>query len=126
MAALARQRHEAFARRRVAVLDEPAAASYRLCGYKGGLASAYSSASRLLRSAKVAERIAELQAAAARRHERRIDTIVDQLDQARLLAFEKGQAAAAVAASMATAKVLGLIIDRRVTQVKGEFDDCKS
>ncbi len=42
-----------------------------------------------------------------------IETIAAQLDEDRRLAYEQGQASAAVAASMSKAKLFGLITDRR-------------
>ena len=126
MTALRLPRHEQFARRRVAALDESASASYRLCGYKATRSAAYACASRLLRSAKVAERIAELQQQAALRHEAKIDTIGRQFDEAHRLALEHKQCAAAVAASMGLAKLYGLIVNRNETRAVSEFDGCTS
>jgi len=121
-----RPRHEAFARRRVIALDEPASASYRVVGYHSEGNSAYSCASRLLRSAKVAQRIDELRQEAARRHERTIDHIGEQLHEAHDMAMRLGQAGAAVAASMALAKLYGLIVNRGEHRDKSEFDGCNT
>ena len=45
-----------------------------------------------------------------------------EIEQARLLAIEKGQSGAAWQAAMAKAKILGLIIDRREVGDVGAFD----
>ena len=107
------QRHELFARRRVTVLDEPAAASYRLCGYKAAKGnSSAACASRLLTQANIIRRIDELRELAAKRHQRTVDGIADELDQAHKLALETGQASAAVSATWTKAKLFGLVVNR--------------
>jgi len=112
MPTLAHPRWEALARRRVVALDESQAASYRIVGYRARGHSAYVNASRLLRNADVARRIEELRQAAAARHQRTIDHIADELDAAYALAHREGQAHAAVSATMAKAKLFGLIINK--------------
>jgi hypothetical protein len=54
-----------------------------------------------------------------------IEAIAAQLDEDRQLAHEKGQASAAVAASMGKAKLYGYLIDRSDVQVRqiSEFSD---
>src|SRR5262245_26239641 len=121
-----RPRHEAFARRRVVALDESQTASYRAVGYRARGHSAYVNASRLLRNAEVARRIEELQAQAAARHERKIDTIGRQLDEAHAMAVRLGQASAAVSASMALAKLYGLIVTKHERQKASGLEACKS
>jgi hypothetical protein len=50
------------------------------------------------------------------------DTLLFELEKARQLALKRGQASAAVQASMGKAKILGLIIDRREVGEVGAFD----
>jgi len=114
MPALAHTRHEAFAVRRVRDLanGESQTASYLAVGYRARGDAAYVGASKLVRSPKVSARIAELQEIAARRALTTTERIAEQLDADRALAHQEGQAAAAVSASMAKAKLFGLIISR--------------
>ena len=67
---------------------------------------------RLLHTAKVAKAIAGLQKSHRRRHGVTVDALTTELDEARLLAIEKGQSAAAVSATMAKAKLHGLPLAR--------------
>jgi hypothetical protein len=50
------------------------------------------------------------------------DTLLSELEKARQLSLKRGQASAAVAATMGKAKILGLIIDRREVGDVGAFD----
>jgi len=61
----------------------------------------------------VALRILDLQAKHKERHNITIDSITDNLDAARDIARESGQAAAMVAATMSKAKLHGLIPNNR-------------
>jgi hypothetical protein len=109
-----RLRHERFALRRV-VEAESAAATYRVLYPKARKASSWAAASRLLRNGNVARRIDELRQQVAKRHQRTIDHIADELDQSYALAHRLGQAGAAVSASMAKAKLYGLIVNKHET-----------
>jgi polysaccharide deacetylase 2 family uncharacterized protein YibQ len=60
----------------------------------------------------VAQRIAELQAEAAKSNEITVATICRELDEANAVAREKGQAAAMVNASVLRARLAGLLTDR--------------
>jgi hypothetical protein len=51
-----------------------------------------------------------------------INSLVNELEDARQLAVERGQASAAVAASMGKAKVTGQVIDKTEVGRPGEFD----
>jgi hypothetical protein len=108
MPILPNPKHEAFCQHRAAgkTCDE----SYKLAGYKPDRHHA----ARLATNGHFVARIAELQAKAAIRAAVTIYTIADQLDEDRALAFKLGQASAAVAASVAKAKLLGLNVDRSV------------
>jgi phage terminase small subunit len=78
-------------------------------------------ASRLLRHVKVNERLQELAAMTTKRHEITVDTLITDLEDDRQLARTEGQASAAVQATMAKARLLGLIIDRKESGAPGDF-----
>lgn len=70
-------------------------------------------ACELLKHGKVSGRIAELQAEHAQRHEITIDSLVVELEAARLAAMANPRGiSAAVSAIMGKAKLLGLIVDK--------------
>jgi len=121
-----RPRYEALARRRVGALNESQAASYRAVGFKSRGLATHTNASRLLRTDRMRQRIAELQEQAAKRHERTIDTIGRQLDEAHEMALRLGQPGAAVAASMALARLYGLIANRSESRAASGFEACKT
>ena len=92
-----------------------ASEAYRSAYEAGGMKDAviHVKASELLKNAKVAVRIEALQSGAARRHYTTIDSLVEELEEARIKAMaKKGGASAAVSATMGKAKLLGLIIDK--------------
>ena len=107
MPALKNPRHETFCQHHAAgkSCDE----SYRLAGYKPDRHHA----ARLATYGHIVARIAELQGKAAQRAEVTIDTIAAQLDEDRALAYECKNPSAAVAATVAKAKLFGLMVDRR-------------
>jgi len=94
-------------------------------------------ACKLLTDAKIAPRIKELKSGHVKRHELTIDDLVKQLEEARqvALALENPQCSAAISATMGTAKLLGLVVDKNETtganggaiqhavSIKIEFDD---
>jgi len=80
-------------------------------------------ASKLIADAKIALRIKELKSGHTKRHELTIDDLVEQLEEARkvALALENPQCSAAISATMGTAKLLGLVVDKtdiKLTNVK--------
>jgi phage terminase small subunit len=77
---------------------------------------------RLTKNDEVRRRVDELKERGAARAEVTIASLVKELEDARLLAVERGQASAAVAAIMGKAKVTGQIIDRAEVTTPGEFD----
>ena len=105
--------------------------AYQAAGYrarmdmdKPGLASpADVNASRLLKNAKVKTRLQEIAAMAAKRNEVTEDSLIEELEQARIAAIEAQQASAAVAATMGKAKVCGLLVERKETGKPGDFDN---
>ena len=75
--------------------------------------SIWVNASKTMSDAKVSQRVAELQEAAAERTLVSIQSITKELEEARMLAKDNSQPSAAVAASMGKAKVNGLLIDKK-------------
>ena len=71
-------------------------------------------ACELLKSGNVSVRVAQLQADAATRNEITVDDLVAELEEARRAAFKATtpQTAAAVAATMGKAKLLGFLVDK--------------
>ena len=60
---------------------------------------------------------------AAKRHEISEDSLLEELEQARLAALENQQASAAVAATMGKAKLCGMLVERKETGKPGDFDN---
>ena len=96
--------------------------AYLAAGYKGAK-SPTTAASRLFTNVKVAARVKELQQRGAERAEVTVASLIADLDEDRALARGAGQASAAVAATMAKAKLLGLFIDRKEVGAPGELAD---
>ena len=71
-------------------------------------------ASKLLSSHKVSIRVIELQDQALKRHEVTVDSLIRELEEARVMAStgERPQASAMVAATMGKAKILGFIVEK--------------
>lgn len=72
---------------------------------------------------KISTRVKELKSGHTKRHELTIDDLVKQLEEARkvALALENPQCSAAISATMGTAKLLGLVVDKtdiKLTNVK--------
>ncbi|MER9403680.1 terminase small subunit [Mesorhizobium caraganae] len=90
----------------------PQSRAYVEAGYAARGNAAQVEASKMVRLPKVAARVAELQAAAARRSEITVDDLVAELEDMRKLAIACKHPAAGVAAVMGKAKLLGLIVDK--------------
>lgn len=115
MPALENTRHEKFAQE--LAKGASAGRAYEAAGYDVEGDHADQSASRLLsRNAKVRERVAELQEKAATRTEITIQSLCDELDEAKELAKANAQPAAMVAAVMGKAKLTGHIVDKQVQE----------
>lgn len=70
-------------------------------------------ASRMLAEDKVRARLAELQAKVAEKHEITVDSLVQELEEARTAAMKNPRGiSAAVSATMGKAKLLGLVVDK--------------
>lgn len=104
-----------------------ASRAYELAGYQSTTRGALdANASRLIRHDKVKARLAELHNMTAKRHEITVDTLLADLETDRALAHCEGQGSAAVQATMAKARLLGLIVDRKETGKPGEFESLQS
>lgn len=66
------------------------------------------SAHEVLEHPKVSARIEELRLETLRRHEVTVDTLISELEEARRVGKDRGQAAAMVQATMSKAKLLGI------------------
>jgi phage terminase small subunit len=113
MPALKNPRHERFAQAVVRAVD--AATAYRNAGYDSKRVAAEAGASRLLRNAAVTARIAELRTtpvAPITVADVTTTNTINEFEEARRLAIEKGQASAAVTATMAKAKLAGLLAEK--------------
>lgn len=69
-------------------------------------------ASELIANGEVKGRIAELQAQAVERALVTVQSLTDELEEARALALQEGQPSAAVSASMGKAKLHGLLTEK--------------
>ncbi|RWJ97012.1 MAG: Terminase small subunit [Mesorhizobium sp.] len=117
MPILRNPRHERFAQGIAKGLSGKAA--YVEAGFRARGNAAEVNAARLLRNAQVTSRLEELQAGHAKRTAVTVESIVGELEEARASALDQKQLAAAVAASLGKAKLLGLVIDRaQVEQVQ--------
>jgi hypothetical protein len=112
---LKNSRHELFAQ--LVAEGKSATAAMKEAGYSDGRNSW-----RLMRNEAIRGRIDELLARGAERAEVTVVSLLDELETARQLAMTKGQASAAVQATMGKAKLAGLIVDRREVGGAGEFD----
>ncbi|RWG80221.1 MAG: hypothetical protein EOQ69_21635 [Mesorhizobium sp.] len=90
----------------------PQSRAYVEAGYAARGNAAEVEASKMVRLPKVAARVAELQAEAARRSDVTVDGLVEELEQARIGAMAARQYSAAAGAILGKAKLLGLITDK--------------
>ena len=77
---------------------------------------------RLKTNESVQKRLAELQGMAAVNADVTVDTLVRELETARVVAMTKGNPSAAVAATLGKAKLLGLMVERKEKGAPGDFD----
>lgn len=131
MPALKNERHERFAKGLHKYGN--ARRAYREAGYaaREGLTTRHSGpldrcATRLSKHVQVQQRLQELRAMALRRHEITVDTLLAQLAEDRALAHASAQSGAAVAATMAMGKLVGLVIDRKESGQPGDFQNMQS
>ena len=110
---LANPRHERFAAE--LAQGRSATDAYKAAGYAVEGAAAWASASRLLRDAKVAARVLELQNVAAERTGFNVEKIAGNLARIAEKAETNGDSAGlsvARASNMDIAKLLGLVVDK--------------
>jgi terminase small subunit-like protein len=125
MPALRNLRHERFAR--AFIKTNVAARAYAKAGYIATTRSSLDTcASRLLRHAQVKRRIAELRKQMAARNRISLDSLLDDLAADRALARTLGQPSAAIAATQLTARLCGLLVDRKESGQPGEFAGLQS
>ena len=110
------QKQETFVRK----VAEGMAASraYKEAGYMATAHAAEVMASKTLRNAEVAARLAELRAEQAKRHEVTIDSLAREFDENRAHALRVDQVGAAVQATAMKAKLFGFMVDRQQVQVE--------
>ena len=125
MPALANPRHERFAR--YWLKTQNATEAYRRAGYDCQSYDAQRAcASRLLTNANVKRRIAEIRRQMTQRTRITLETLLRDLAEDRALARETKQVSAAIAATQLSAKLVGLLIDRKESGQPGDFSDLTS
>jgi hypothetical protein len=115
MPALPNPKHEAFCQARA--LGKTWAQAYVDAGYKPDDGAA----SRLSGNVRIQVRLMELQEVRAERHEVTVDSMAAQLDADRAFAYQCKNPAAAVSATLAKAKLFGLLTDRSVVNVTHNY-----
>lgn len=118
MPLLPNSRHERFAQE--LAKGKCAVEAYGIAGYQ---AAHRQNAARLMTNDAVMGRLLELQEAAARRTEVTIERLLDEAEEARLLALATKQPTAMVAATMLKAKLTGKLVKRLEVGEPNEFDN---
>jgi len=125
MAPLPNIRHERFAR--AFIKTNVAARAYLKAGYHASNRNTLDAcASRLLGYAKVKSRVLELRQQMAARNRITVDTLLDDLASDRELARTLGQPSAAIAATQLSAKLVGLLVERKESGQPGDFAGLQS
>jgi hypothetical protein len=125
MPALQNPRHERFAR--AFMKTGVGARAYLKAGYEPTTRNALDvNASRLLRHSKVKRRITELKNQMADRNRVTVDSLLRDLADDRALARQLGQASAAIQAVQLSARLVGLLIDRKESGAPGDFAGLES
>ena len=115
-----RPQHIRFARHWIKNGD--AARAYLHAGYKPTTKnSLYVCSSRLLRHAQVQRIIRTSRRLMTRKHEITLESLLRDLAEDRALARETKQVSAAIAATQLSAKLVGLLIDRKESGQPGDF-----
>src|SRR6516164_5069276 len=96
--------------------------AYREAGYQAGQHGAEVCASRLLKNVDIQRRIAQLQAPAVRKAQVTASALIEDLQAARRLAIDLGKPGDAIKATMATARIAGLLVEKREIGAAGAFD----
>ena len=100
--------------------------AYKAAGYTADGNAAEACASRLLSTAKVQARIAELTAPAVRKAQVSIESLLDELAQTIADARSAKQHSVVVSALTVSAKLVGLLRDKIEVGGPGDFDGCDS
>jgi hypothetical protein len=120
MPPLENPRHERF----VQALFEgkPANKAYEEAGYKAHDGNCI----RLRGNERVRARLAELQGQVAKKTAVTVESLLEELEQARVRADSLSQLSAAVRATAEKAKISGLLVQRVEVGGPGEFDKCQT
>jgi hypothetical protein len=124
MPALSNPRHEAFAQELFRGIAEGRSQGecFARAGYTKNPNAAKADASRLLKASKhIIARVQELQRGTARKKQVTVESIVDELDDARSIAERNEQAGAMVQATSVKAKVCGLFVQKTEVGNPGDF-----
>ena len=113
MPVLKNARHERFAQE--LAKGKTATEAYTAAGYTGDRTAA----SRLSTNVNVSARITEIQSKTVKKAEITVQSLADELEEARAMALKEGQTSAAVSATMGKAKLFGLGVDNK--RVSGTF-----
>ncbi len=117
---LTNPRHEKFA---LALREgKSATEAYTLAGYK----PCRQNAARLMTNDDVKQRLVEIQAAAAKKSEVTVASLLDELEHARARADGLDQLSAAVKAISEKAKISGLLVQKVEVGGPGDFDGCET
>lgn len=100
-------RHEKFAQ--AFARGMPAIEAYGQAGYKPDRGAA----TRLSAKVSIRRRVSEIQGRAAERAAVTIQSLTDELEEARAMAFAEKQSSAAVAATLGKAKLHGLLVEKK-------------
>jgi hypothetical protein len=130
MSALKNKRHEQFAQELVIALKLGGSQgnAYSRAGYSSTGNAAEACASQLLSNPKagIRQRVAELTRNGAKRAEVTVQSLLNELEDARAGASDDRQFGAATGAIIAKAKLKGLMIDRSEIGAPGAFSNCES
>jgi phage terminase small subunit len=125
MPALDNIRHERFARHWIKT--GVASVAYQKAGYVNKTRNARDvNACRLLSQTKVQRRIRELKHQMAARNRVTVDSLLQDLADDRALARDLGQPGAAIQATQLSAKLVGLLVDRKESGAPGDFAGLQS
>ena len=116
MPALRNPRWEHFAQE--LAKGKPASEAYVLAGYKANDGNCI----RLKGTERVVARVQELLTRSAARTGVTVESLLDELEEARKQAVEINQPSAAVSAIVAKGKLAGLVVDRKEVGKPGEFE----
>ena len=101
------------------VIDHNATQAAIRAGYSPK--TAYSQGQRLLKNVEVAEAVRAKEVRLSRKIEVTVAFLTEELEEARVLAMENGQASAAVQATMGKAKLHGLLVDRSEVKMMSDM-----